>query len=184
MPYRIALPPISAANHSQGFAHGVSPIPQKPVRPVRTGEASAGPQVSYPVHDLRPPLRRWFAMTARVADGDVAALEEAQGLWAEINRLWAELGPAFAETVQRQEARTYYGETRRCPFCGERDIFHGPEPELQAALAQAEAEIHSGQIGAGPILVRGCPLADWLPLEEVARLLRGTVERRRSEDRP
>lgn len=45
-------------------------------------------------------------------------------------------------------------------------------PELAAALTKLEAEIRSGQIGSAPILVRGKPLAHWLPLDEVARWLR------------
>lgn len=43
--------------------------------------------------------------------------------------------------------------------------------EVAEALARLRAEIRSGQLGQTPILVRGRPLGDYLPLEEIARLL-------------
>jgi DNA-directed RNA polymerase subunit RPC12/RpoP len=42
-------------------------------------------------------------------------------------RLWDDVGPAFAEAVERQEARAYYRETARCPYCGEIGVFHDPD---------------------------------------------------------
>lgn len=130
-----------------------------------------------PVPAFRQALQAWFSMVAREANGDLASPEEAHALLAEINCVWAEVGPAFAEAVQRQEARTYHRETGHCPFCGQPGVFHDPEtpetdPVLRVALAQLEAELRSGQIGSGPILVRGRPLADWLSLEEAAWWLR------------
>lgn len=53
--------------------------------------------------------------------------------------------------------------------------------EVAAALARLQAEILSGWIAKTPSLVRGVPLALWLPLEEVARLLAGAPPRRRKE---
>jgi hypothetical protein len=59
-----------------------------------------------------------------------------------------------------------------------------PDPHDVAALqhdvAEAvhalEAEIATGALRPGVRLVRGRPLADWLPLDEVARLLRRSQE--------
>lgn len=88
--------------------------------------------LSTPVPALRRALRAWYAMTAREADGNLPTPEEARALLSEVRRLWDDVGPAFAEAVARQEACTYYRETRRCPFCGERGVFHdsdrGGEP--------------------------------------------------------
>ncbi len=80
-----------------------------------------------PVPALRLVLRRWYEMTAREADGDLPTPEEARTLLSERRRLWDDVGPAFAEAVEQQEARTYYRETGRCPFCGEAGVFHDPE---------------------------------------------------------
>lgn len=44
--------------------------------------------------------------------------------------------------------------------------------EVVAALAQLEAEIQTGSIGKSTPLVRGLPLAEWLSMDELARLLR------------
>lgn len=46
------------------------------------------------------------------------------------------------------------------------------EFDVAAAVAQLEGEIRDGVIGQTPLLVRGRPLADWLDLADVARLLR------------
>lgn len=58
----------------------------------------------------------------------------------------------------------------------------GPQPDphdlgalrldVMAAVVALEAEIQSGVIAPGVRLVRGRPLADWLNLDDVARLLR------------
>lgn len=58
----------------------------------------------------------------------------------------------------------------------------GPKPELHdiacirfdvlATVRRLETEIQNGVIPPGVRLVRGRPLADWLDLDEVARLLR------------
>ncbi len=45
------------------------------------------------------------------------------------------------------------------------------EAEIRAALAQLDREIQTGQLGSGPVLIRGIPLALWLPLDTLARLL-------------
>jgi hypothetical protein len=47
------------------------------------------------------------------------------------------------------------------------------EAEVRAALAQYRVEVSTGVLGLGALLVRGRPLADYLPLDQVARLLRG-----------
>ncbi len=52
------------------------------------------------------------------------------------------------------------------------DALRTLEAEVSDATAQLDAEIRSGQIGPGPLLVRGRPLGDWLPLQHLARLLR------------
>jgi hypothetical protein len=44
--------------------------------------------------------------------------------------------------------------------------------DVLAAVRQIEVEIATGAIAPRPLLVRGRPLADWLRLEDVARLLR------------
>ncbi len=41
--------------------------------------------------------------------------------------------PAFAEAVERQEARKYHFETGRCPYCGEIAVFHDPDRGGEAA---------------------------------------------------
>lgn len=46
------------------------------------------------------------------------------------------------------------------------------EAEVLAAVASVESEILTGALGSGVALVRGRPLADWLPLEDLARMLR------------
>lgn len=46
------------------------------------------------------------------------------------------------------------------------------QAEVGEALARLDAEIRSGQFTPGLRLVRGRPLGDFLPLDEVARLLR------------
>jgi hypothetical protein len=79
-----------------------------------------------PVPALRQALQQWYALTAREANGDVPTPAQARALLSEIRRLWDDVGPAFAEVVSRQEARAYFQETRRCPHCGERGVFHDP----------------------------------------------------------
>jgi hypothetical protein len=62
-----------------------------------------------------------------------------------------------------------------------------PDPQALASLqldvlqevARLEAEIASGRLASRPLLVRGRPLGDWLPLDEVARLLLMGKDRRR-----
>jgi len=66
-------------------------------------------------------------MTARQADGGLPTIEEARALLSEIRRLWDDVGPAFAEAVERQEARAYSRETGCCPHCGELAMFHDPD---------------------------------------------------------
>lgn len=88
---------------------------------------SPAPPPSTPVPALRKALRAWYDMTARQADGQLPTLEEARILLSEIRRLWDDTGPAFAEAVERQEARAYYRESGRCPCCGEPAIFHDPQ---------------------------------------------------------
>lgn len=44
--------------------------------------------------------------------------------------------------------------------------------DVMAAVAWLEAEIRTGSLGPAPLLVRGRPLADWLDLGALARLLR------------
>jgi len=44
--------------------------------------------------------------------------------------------------------------------------------DVLAALSYLEAEIRTGQLGRSPLLVRGRPLADYLPLDTIARLIR------------
>lgn len=58
------------------------------------------------------------------------------------------------------------------------EVLQQVESEILAALAGLDQEIRSGQLGPGPMLVRGIPLALWLPLDQVARLL-GTYRPRR-----
>lgn len=79
---------------------------------------------STPIPALRQALREWYALTAKGADGDPPTPEEAQALLSEIRRLWDDVGPAFAETVSREEAMAWHRETKRCPLCGERGVFH------------------------------------------------------------
>jgi TubC N-terminal docking domain len=49
--------------------------------------------------------------------------------------------------------------------------------DVVIAVRQLEAEIITGIIGLRPLLVHGRPLADWLDLADVARLLRLWTER-------
>jgi hypothetical protein len=59
----------------------------------------------------------------------------------------------------------------------------GPDPDAHAiavlqfdvlaAVRQLEVEIQTGALASNPRLVRGRPLADWLDLDDIARLLRG-----------
>jgi hypothetical protein len=46
--------------------------------------------------------------------------------------------------------------------------------DVLAALASLEAEIQTGRVAPHPLLVRGLPLGDWLPLDTLARLLRAS----------
>lgn len=80
-----------------------------------------------PVSNLRQILRQWFTLTTKEADGSLPPPEEARALLSEIRRLWDDTGPAFAEAGAREEARAYFSETRRCPYCGTRGVFHDPE---------------------------------------------------------
>lgn len=48
-------------------------------------------------------------------------------------RLYILPGPAFAEAVERQEARAYHRETGICPYCGEPAVFHDPDRGGEAA---------------------------------------------------
>ncbi len=68
---------------------------------------------------------------ARAVRGEVeAALDAVAWPWSallsEIRRLWDDVSPAFAEVVERQEARAYHRETGRCPYYGEPAVFHDP----------------------------------------------------------
>lgn len=72
-------------------------------------------------------------MTAREADGDLPTPEEARTILSEVRRLWDDMGPAFAEAVERQEARAFHRETGRCPYCGDVAVFHDPDREGEAA---------------------------------------------------
>lgn len=49
--------------------------------------------------------------------------------------------------------------------------------DVLAAVRQLEAEIMAGDMAPSPLLVRGRPLADWLDLDDVARLLRSGRDR-------
>lgn len=89
-------------------------------------EPLASPTPS-PVPALCQALRAFFALTAREAKGDLPTVEEARAALSEIRRRWDDAGPTFAEAVARQEARIYFRETGRCPYCGERGVFHDPE---------------------------------------------------------
>jgi len=82
---------------------------------------------------LRQALRAWYAMTAGEADGALPTVEQARALLSEIRRLWDDVGPAFARAVERQEARAYYRDTGRCPYCGEVAAFHDPDRGGEAA---------------------------------------------------
>ncbi len=89
---------------------------------------------STPVPALRRALRAYFVLLARGTGGDPeATLKEARALLSEIRRLWDDVGPAFAEAVERQETRAYHRETGRCPYCGEIAVFHDPERGGEAA---------------------------------------------------
>lgn len=79
-----------------------------------------------PVLALRRILREFFSRITQEADGDFLTPEEARVLLSEVRRLWDDTGPAFAKVVSREEARIYYRDTRRCPYCGDRGIFHDP----------------------------------------------------------
>jgi hypothetical protein len=46
------------------------------------------------------------------------------------------------------------------------------EAELRQAIAQYRVEVATGVLGRGVLLVRGRPLADYLSLDDVARLIR------------
>lgn len=87
-------------------------------------EAPAPPPNPTPVLALRQALRLWYDTTARQADGDLPTIEEARTLLSEVRRFWDDVGPAFAEAVEHQEARAYSLETGRCPRCGERGAVH------------------------------------------------------------
>ncbi len=92
--------------------------------------ARAGPPPPTPV----PALRAYYSLMARGAGGNQqATLKEAQALLSEIRRLWDDVGPLFAQAVERQAARAYYRETKLCPYCGEPAIFHDPERGGQPA---------------------------------------------------
>ncbi len=88
---------------------------------------------STPVPALRRALRAWYDMTAKRADGNLPTIEQARALLSEIRRLWDDVGPAFAEVVERQEAWAYHRETGRCPHCGEIAVFHDPDRGGEAA---------------------------------------------------
>jgi hypothetical protein len=77
-----------------------------------------------PIPALRRALRVYYALIPR---DDPRTLQEARMLLSEIRRLWDDTGPAFAEVVEREEARAYYRETGRCPYCGEIAVFHDPD---------------------------------------------------------
>jgi hypothetical protein len=86
-----------------------------------------------PVSALRHALRQWYDLMAQEADGHLLTPEETRALLSEIRRLWDDVGPAFAESIHRQEAREHYQRTGRCPFCGQRGIFHDPSLGGEAA---------------------------------------------------
>jgi hypothetical protein len=56
---------------------------------------------------------------------------------------------------------------------------HRPEPaavqaleaEVRAAIQQYRVEVATGVLGHGVLLVRGLPLADWLDLDTLGRLI-------------
>lgn len=86
-----------------------------------------------PVPALCRALRAWYDMTAQQADGDLPTVEDSRALLSRIGRLQDVVGPAVAEAVERQEARAYYQESGRCPFCGEPTEFHEPGEKREAA---------------------------------------------------
>lgn len=53
------------------------------------------------------------------------------------------------------------------------------EAEVTGALGQLRREAASGPLGIVPLLVRGCPLADWLSLDQIAQLIREGTPRHR-----
>jgi hypothetical protein len=63
---------------------------------------------------------------------------------------------------------------------------HDPDPhdlaglklDVMQAVARLAREIAAGTLGTRPLLVRDRPLADWLNLDDVARLLRAGKPRR------
>lgn len=63
------------------------------------------------------------------------------------------------------------------------DALQAVEAEVKAALAQVEAEVRTGRLARGPILVRAVPLGLWLPLDHVAALLRGSARQREGQER-
>lgn len=86
------------------------------------------PPLPAPIPALRRSLRAWYVMMAREAAGGLPTVEETRIiLLSEIRRLWDDVGPTFAEAVERQDARAYHRETGRCPFCGEIGVFHDPD---------------------------------------------------------
>lgn len=83
------------------------------------------------------------------------------------------------EPTRAEDARVAAPSLRLDPLTVRELLGDRPDPdglrallaEVAEALVRLQEEIRSGQLAPSPLLVRGRPVADWLPLEEVARLL-------------
>jgi hypothetical protein len=62
-----------------------------------------------------------------------ADLEDAKRLLAEQAKLCDEIGPEFAAAISRQHARFWARMMKRCPWCGEANVFHNPESGEETA---------------------------------------------------
>jgi hypothetical protein len=88
--------------------------PRATVRPVALEPAEAR---------YRAVARRVFYLAHIGPDADHA---ECDRFLDELTALADDLGPARSDLIRHEEARRWWQETGRCPWCGERGEYHEP----------------------------------------------------------
>lgn len=110
---REAAPPVAP----QTPPESVCPVLSEPAR-----------SPSNPVDDLKLVFRRFAVLAVARVDEERVYQAEVDRLLADRRRLVSEVGPAFAEALERQVMSAFRFETARCGRCG-RLGHDGPEPE-------------------------------------------------------
>ena len=109
MPYRVQLP---RGTGEDPFSSGSSLYSKEPV-----------PAVPPATEVYHATLRRWWALTARSPEADLAEIRQVHQ---EIVRLIDDVGEPTATQFRRHWAREWWQETGVCPYCGERGPYHDP----------------------------------------------------------